>query len=228
MQIRCIIVEDEPGAREILQNYLNRSNGLSLEGIFRNGLEAKEFLVKEDIDLMFLDIKIPKLTGIELLKSLSCPPKIIFTTAYSEYALKGFELNAVDYLLKPFSYNRFQMAIEKAEKLILNRKSTDKTILLKSENKIHNVPIHQIAYVEAYGDYVKVVLDAKTLLVHSTFQKLIAAINHERLIRIHRSYAINLDFVEFIESNKVKVKGQLLPIAKSYKQDFDTEIQKGK
>jgi DNA-binding LytR/AlgR family response regulator len=158
----------------VLKKYIADTETLNLMSECKNAIEANEVIKRGGVDLMFLDINMPKITGIQLLKSLTIPPKVIFTTAYPEYAIDGFELDAVDYLLKPFSFERFLKAVNKYSyssdsETVLN----SRTILLKSEKKLYRVPINDIRYLEAIGDYVKVVFGEQSIVVHSTFQDIL-------------------------------------------------------
>src|SRR5690554_5157473 len=193
-KVNCIIVDDEPASRDVLKRYVADTETLNLMSECKNAIEANEMIKSGAIDLIFLDINMPKITGIQFLKSLTIPPKVIFTTAYPEYAIDGFELDAVDYLLKPFSFERFLKAVNKysyssdSETVLNNR-----TILLKSEKKLYRVAINEIMFLEAIGDYVKVVFGEQSINVHSTFKDILEQFMSPGIIRIHRSYAIAID-----------------------------------
>jgi DNA-binding LytR/AlgR family response regulator len=220
-KINCIIVDDEPASRDVLKKYINDIETLNLLAECRNAVEANEVVKSKVIHLIFLDINMPKISGIQFIKSLPSPPKVIFTTAYPEFAIEGFEVDAVDYLLKPFSFERFLKAVNKysysvdGESMLSNR-----TVLLKSEKKLYRVPIRDIVYLEAIGDYVKVVFGEQSIIVHSTFQDLLDQFPHSDIIRIHRSFAIAIDKFEHIEGNQVIITKKALPIGKAYQKDF--------
>ncbi len=227
MKINCIIVDDEPTSRDVLKKYINNTDILNLVAECKNAIEANEVLKNERIHLMFLDINMPKITGIQLLKSLTFPPKVIFTTAYPEYAIDGFELDAVDYLLKPFSFERFLKAVNKYSFVADKEMSLEnRTIFLKSEKKLYRIPVLDIDYIEAIGDYVKVVFGEQSIIVHSTFHDLLEQISHPYFIRIHRSFAISIDKFEYIDGNQIIVQGNTLPIGKAYRKDLMSKIER--
>ncbi len=227
MKINCIIVDDEPASRDILRKYIADTDILNLVAECKNAIEANVILKNEIIQLMFLDINMPKITGIQLLKSLTFPPKVILTTAYSEYAIDGFELDAVDYLLKPYPFERFLKAVNKYSFVAEKETSLEnRTILLKSEKKLFRIPILEIDYIEAIGDYVKVVWGEQSIIVHSTFQDLLEQISYPSFIRIHRSFAMSIDNFEYIDGNQIIVKGNPLPIGKAYRKDLMEKIEK--
>ncbi|WP_068475318.1 LytR/AlgR family response regulator transcription factor [Saccharicrinis aurantiacus] len=226
MKVNCIIVDDEPASRDLLKRYIADTDILNLVAECKNAIEANEVLKNESIHLMFLDINMPKVTGIQLLKSLTIPPKVIFSTAYAEYAIDGFELDAVDYLLKPFPFERFLKAVNKY--LDIAEKETpveNRTILLKSEKKLYRIPILDIDFIEAIGDYVKVVFREQTITVHSTFQDLLEQISYPSFIRIHRSFAISINNFEYIDGNQIIVKGNTLPIGKAFRKGLMDKIE---
>ncbi len=226
MKINCIIVDDEPTSRDVLKKYIINTDILNLVAECKNAIEANEVLKNESIQLMFLDINMPKITGIQLLKSLAFPPKVIFTTAYPEYAINGFELDAVDYLLKPFSFERFLKAVNKYSYVTDKEMSLEnRTIFLKSEKKLYRIPVLDIDYIEAIGDYVKVVYGEQSIIVHSTFQDLLEQISHPYFIRIHRSFAMSIDKFEYIDGNQIFVRGNTLPIGKAYRKDLMSKIE---
>ncbi|MFK8104929.1 MAG: LytR/AlgR family response regulator transcription factor [Saprospiraceae bacterium] len=230
MKLNCLIIDDEPLSRKVIKNYLTNISFLELKGECSNAFDAIEFLQKETVDLLFLDINMPKLNGINFLKSLPNPPLVIFITAYPEYAVEGFELDAVDYLLKPFSLDRFLKAVYKAQKIKaqvvkleqLNQQpsTTDELspIMIKSDKKWYKLAPEQIKYLQAYGDYVKVFTADKTLLTKDTLGNLEQSLPASLFQRIHRSYIVALDAINFIEGNQADIQGQLLPIAITHKE----------
>jgi DNA-binding LytR/AlgR family response regulator len=217
-KVNCIIVDDEPLSRYVLKKYIYDTESLNLVSECKNAIEANEVVKNDIVDLMFLDINMPKISGLQFIKSLLSPPKVIFTTAYSEHALEGFELDAVDYLLKPFSFERFLKAVNKYS-YSADRDTVQecKTILLKSEKKLYRVPVGDILYLEAIGDYVKVVFGEQSIVVHSTFQDILEQFSHPDIIRIHRSFAIAIDKFDHIEGNQIFIRKKALPIGKAYK-----------
>ena len=226
-KVNCIIVDDEPASRDVLKRYVADTETLNLMSECKNAIEANKVIKSGAIDLIFLDINMPKITGIQLLKSLTIPPKVIFTTAYPEYAIDGFELDAVDYLLKPFSFERFLKAVNKysyssdSETVLNNR-----TILLKSEKKLYRVAINEILFLEAIGDYVKVVFGEQSINVHSTFKDILEQFMSPDIIRIHRSYAIAIDKFDHIEGNQIFIGKKALPIGKAYRKELIDKLEK--
>ncbi len=226
MKVNCIIVDDEPASRDVLRKYIADIDILNLARECKNAVEANETLKTDSIQLMFLDINMPKFSGIQLLKSLTFPPKVIFTTAYPEYAIDGFELDALDYLLKPFSFERFLKAVNKYSFLADKEASLgNRTIFLKSEKKLYRIPINNIVYLEAVGDYVKVVFGEQSIIVHSTFQDLLEQVSHPNIVRIHRSFAMSIDKFEYIDGNQIVVKSTPLPIGRAYRKHLITRIE---
>lgn len=225
MKANCIIVDDEPASRELLRRYISETERLNLLGECKHAMEANEFLKKERIDLMFLDINMPRISGIQFLRTLSTPPKVIFTTAYPQYAVEGFELDAVDYLLKPFSFERFLKALNKyTSTLETHINPEDRTILLKSNKKLYRISISDIVYLEATGDYVKVFYGTQMIMVHSTFSDLLEQVASPKLVRIHRSFALAIDKFDHIDGNQIVIKDNRLPIGKVYRRDLLARI----
>ncbi len=223
MKINCIIVDDEPASREILEKYIADCPVLNLAGICKNAFEANDFINNHDINLIFLDINMPRLSGMKFYKSLAKPPYVIFTTAYTEFAVEGFEVNAVDYLLKPYPFERFLKAVNKAIDIINNKNhelNKSDFILLRSDKKIHRIIINDISYLEAIGDYVKVHSDNKYILVHDTFQNLLSQLSENQFIRVHKSFAISINKFELIEGNMVKISNKSIPIGHTYRNEF--------
>ena len=228
MKIECIIVDDEPASREILEKYIADYPILTLAKACKNAYEANDFIKNHDINLIFLDINMPGLSGMKFYKSLANPPFVIFTTAYPEFAVEGFEVNAIDYLLKPFSFERFMKAVNKAVEIIKNRKSESISldfILLKADKKIYRILIHDITYIEAVGDYVRVNCNSKSIMVHETFRNLLDQLPENQFIRVHKSYAISVSKFDIIEGNIVKIGGEAIPIGHTYRDEFMNRIK---
>jgi len=215
--IRCMIVEDEPLARDILIKYIHEIPELELIGTAADGEEGMKLAEEQPVELLFLDINLPKLSGLNLFKSLPRKPRVIFTTAYPEYAVEGFELDAVDYLLKPFSFERFHQAVNKA-KAALGQKEEDKDILIVREDKrTYRLPLDAIRYIEGYGDYVKIFSDQKTWIINETMKHLSDSLPENRFLRVHKSYIVSLDHIEYLEGNQLKIAGQMIPIGQAYR-----------
>jgi two-component system LytT family response regulator len=219
----CIIVDDEPLARDILEDFIGKVPFLMLKASCKNGFEALKVLQKEKTDLIFLDIQMPDLNGIQLYESLSSKPLVIFTTAYSNYAVTGFDLEAVDYLVKPFAFERFLKAVNRAyEQFQASRPAASGEIrdfmFVKDGTKIVKVNYADILYIEGMKDYVKIVLqDKKMVLTLMSMQHMMEKLPAEKFIRIHRSYIIPLSKIEEVEKNRVVIGGKHLPVGNSYK-----------
>lgn len=224
--IHCLIVDDEPIARSILEKYIIKTPGLQLVGQLDNALEVVEFLKKHKVDLIFLDINMPEMTGIDLLKSLLSPPEIIITTAYSQHGAESYDYNVVDYLLKPIPFERFLKAIQKLENPS-SKNSTDAQsnyIFLKEEQTIHKVMVKDIRYVQAYGNYLKVHTQTNTLIIRTTLQKLLLNLN-ETLIQIHKSYLVSKYFIQSMDRESVMLdQGESLPISNSYRTNILSQL----
>jgi DNA-binding LytR/AlgR family response regulator len=234
MEIKGLIIDDEPLARNVIQEYAKKIPSLTIVGECEDAICAHQLLQNEQVDLMFLDINMPKLTGIEFLKTLKNPPLVIFTTAYSEYALDGFELNIVDYLKKPFSFERFCKAYFRAEELLLLKQSvlkpevTEKQndfLFVKSDKKTIKVNISEICYIEGLGDYIKLYMTDKKLVTNLSMKKIENLLPVNQFYRIHKSFIISLDKIESIEGNMVKINNTKLPVGNSYRQNFMLHIK---
>lgn len=220
--IRCLIVDDEPLSRQVLKGFVADHPDLELAGECKDALEAMSFLEKYEVDLLFLDINMPKLSGVNFYKSLQKKPEVVFTTAYSEFAVEGFELNAIDYLMKPIAFERFIKAIQKVkDKLGQNSTSlpVQDYIMLKADKKMYRTPYEDILFCEALGDYVKVHLKDKTLIITTTMKNMLAELPEQIFLRTHKSYIINKTKVEYIEGNQIKIGAQLVAIGQSYREE---------
>ncbi|MEM1323447.1 MAG: LytTR family DNA-binding domain-containing protein [Bacteroidota bacterium] len=220
MKLRCIIVDDEPLACRILQNYLRELPQLQLLATCHSAIEAGRLLQEQSIDLLFLDINMPRLSGTRFLRSLSHPPMVIFVTAYPEYAVEGFELAAIDYLLKPFSFERCFQAVNKAiEHWKGQQRSPQLTgaLTIKADKKWYRLEYSDINYLQAFGDYVKIFTAQDRYLTKERLSELERRLPPTLFLRIHRSYLIRLNAVQFVEGNQVKVGKAMLPVAKGHK-----------
>ena len=227
--IKVVAIDDEPLALQLVKGYVEKTPFLELAGAFENPVDAVDFIGSSDVDLVLLDIQMPDLTGTELARVISGGPKVIFTTAYEKYALEGFRLDAVDYLLKPFSYAGFLKAAQKAEKLIdLERRELpelevkNEFLFIKSDYKIRRINFAGIHYIEGLKDYVKIFLigEKKPVLSLSTMKALEARLPGDRFMRVHRSYIVNLDTVKEIERNRIVYGDVRIPITDQYKESF--------
>lgn len=217
MKITCIIIDDEPSSQNVLKSFINRIDYLELAHVCNDALEALDYLKNNAVNLLFLDINMPQLSGVSFYKSLQNPPKVIFTTAYSEYALEGFELDATDYLLKPFSFERFVKAVSKIKKL-----NDDKTehIIIKSDKKLHQIKFEDIIFVEGLGDYIKVHLKDNFLVTYKTLKEMKNALPNSVFLQVHKSFIINKNKVDYIEGNLVIINSNKIPLGQKYKKGF--------
>ncbi|GAA5225415.1 LytR/AlgR family response regulator transcription factor [Membranihabitans marinus] len=223
--IKTIIVDDEPLAQEILETYIANYEDFELVGTCNNALDANKILKEQEVDVMFLDIQMPQLNGIDFLKILENPPLVVFTTAFKEYALEGFELEAVDYLLKPISKERFEKAIDKVRQdLGKNTEAFEDSIFVKSDKKLHRLHFDEIFYIEGLKDYVIIKTEISKIVTLQTMKSLEEKLSSHNFIRIHRSYIVNLDKIKSVEGNYleliIKNERVKLPIGKNYKDDL--------
>ncbi|HEY4787806.1 MAG TPA: LytTR family DNA-binding domain-containing protein [Bacteroidales bacterium] len=229
MKIKCLIVDDEPLSQDVLKKYVDDCPLLELAGISFDAFEANDMLQAHDIQLIFLDINMPKLSGIRFVKTLNNAPLIIFTTAYPEYAIEGYEVDATDYLVKPFSFERFLKAVNKAIEKInyaqLKNQPAGGFILLKSDKKVYKVNYDDIMYLQSFGDYVKVFTSEKCLVVHDTFKNMQEQLPEREFVRIHKSYLIAFGKIQYIEGNQVKIGNELIPIGLNYKEELTKRLK---
>lgn len=232
-KISCLIVDDEPIAREIVKTYCSHLPILQVAASCGNALNAKTILQQQKIDILFLDINMPLLDGIAFLKTLRNQPQVIFTTAYKEYAIDAFDLSACDYLLKPFSLERFIIAVDKALEKIqkpnitnhnLAETKTDDYVFIKAEGKIYKVQFEDLIYAEASGNYTKVVTSQHTLLPTMTFTNFEDLLPKLQFLRIHRSFIINKAKITHIEGNRVFIQNLEIPIGSNYRDAFLKEL----
>jgi DNA-binding LytR/AlgR family response regulator len=234
-KIKAIIVEDEPLARMGLVEYVENVDFLHLCQICEDALQANNAIHEHRPDLMFLDIQMPRLTGIDFLKSLSNPPMVIFTTAYPNYALQGFELDVIDYLVKPYPFDRFLKAVNKARDLfLLKSASTSKDpaqkpdhFFVKADSKLERVNFNSIAYIEAMENYVVINTDDGRIITLMTMKALEDELPGHTFIRIHKSYIVNKDRIKAIDGNEVVVGNKKLPISRQKKQEILDKITRG-
>lgn len=233
--IKVIAIDDEPLALQLVTGYIGKTPGLKLLGGFDNPLDAIDFLSRETVDLIFLDIRMPDLTGLEFTRSLLQGPRIIFTTAYEKYALDGFRLDAVDYLLKPFSYEEFLKAVQKAQKLIKLEKgvsdqveTNNEFLFLKSDYKIKRINFNEILYIEGLKDYVKVFTQnsARPFLSLTTMKHLESKLPESRFMRVHRSFIVNLEKIDTIERSRIVFGKTYIPVSDQYKDKFQEYLNK--
>ena len=218
----CIIIEDEPLALEKTKAFVNKVPFLHLTATFDNALTGLAYLNNNKVDLLFLDINMDELSGIELLESANINSQVIITTAYQEYALKGYELHITDYLLKPFTFNRFLQAVNKAQEN-LNQRSTEKQldfIFVKTENRLEKIMISDILYIEGMRDYLRIHTATKKIMTLQSFNELEQLIPAHIVCRVHKSYMVAVSKIESIERSRIKIADQIIPVSETYKEAF--------
>ncbi len=236
MKIRTVIVDDEPLAIEVIETYLKNFSDIEIIAKCGDGIQAFNTLQQKKADLMFLDVKMPGLNGTELLKSLKNPPKVIFTTAYHDYAVEGLELNALDYLLKPVSFDRFLKAMEKVyehfgftsrqniQTGIMPARNQNIFLYLKVERKMVKVDVKDILWIESQKDYIKVVLTDRELISKQKISILEELLPEDEFLRIHRSFIISMNKIESFNSSKIEIGAKELPIGRNYKNDCQRRL----
>ena len=234
MKLRCLLIDDEPPALKVLSSYISNINGLEIVGQCKNAIEALDVLHKKTVDLIFLDIKMPKILGTEFLKNLSHPPKVIFVTAYRDYAVEGYELDAVDYFVKPVSFERFIKAISKVNRMIGkeslipvdHKPVSDSFVYLKVDKDMKKVFLNEILYIERWKDYVKLfLLNGKNLLVKQSISAMENLLSEHKFLRIHRSYMVSLNKISGYNGISVQLETKEIPIGRLYKQMVIERLQ---
>jgi DNA-binding LytR/AlgR family response regulator len=229
--IKCIITDDEPFARKGLQGYITQIDFLELKGVCENAIELNSLLKKEPIDLLFLDIEMPYLTGIEFLKQLTAPPRVIFTTAYEKYAVQGFELEVLDYLMKPISFDRFLRAANKAFdyfRLQQAPAATGDYIFVKADSKLEKIAFADILFAEALENYVAIYTREKKIITHLTLKMLQEKLSANAFVQPHKSYIIAIDKIDSIEGNMLHITQYTVPISKYQKDEIMEKIVNSK
>jgi two-component system, LytTR family, response regulator len=229
MIFKCIIVEDEPLASAKLEGFIKKVPFLELVTGFENALNALLYLKDHAVNIVFLDIQMEQLTGIQMLESLNTKPYIIITTAYAEYAIKGYELQVFDYLLKPYSFERFMGAVNKVYDDAQQKQKSNTTathIFVKSEYRIENVRIDDILYIEGMKEYLRIVLADKKIMTKQSFKAIMEQLPGNKFIQVHKSWVVALSKIECIERNRIKIGGKLIPIGDTFKEIFFKAIKK--
>ena len=227
MSTKCIIVDDEPLAIEILESYVAKVEQLQLVSTFRNAISAFTFLQQHSVDLIFLDIQMPKLSGIDFLKTLKHPPKVIFTTAFRDYAIEGFELEIVDYLLKPIPFDRFLKGVAKVfhqpvhptTPSLKHEVVSDNYVYFKVDKKMIKTKMADVLYIESIKDYVKVKTSDKEIVTQQKISYLEESLPREQFLRIHRSFIVNLEKIDAYSATDVEIGKHNIPIGRNYKND---------
>ncbi|MBV8253312.1 MAG: response regulator transcription factor [Chitinophaga sp.] len=231
--LKCIVVDDEPLPLELLRDYIGKTPFLELAGVFSNPLEALAVLRSQPVDLVFLDIQMPELNGLQLTELLGDHIKVILTTAYREFALEGFELNAIDYLLKPISFERFLKAATKALHAIPSPAEvpvlaveTAAFIFVKTASKLQKVILEDILYIEGLKEYVAIHTTNGKVITLQNLKKLEAALPAKSFIRVHKSFIVAINKIESIERNRIYINAAVIPVGDLYKEVFNLEIQR--
>jgi len=229
--IHCLVIDDEPYARQLLADFIKKVPDLHLEGSFSSALKALEVLRKKQVHVLFLDIQMPDITGIEFLKTLDNKPLVIFTTAYAEHALQGFELDVADYLLKPFDFNRFLKSVNKiSQRLQSPRTISESTaekkdfIFIKDGTKLVKIELNAIRYIKGVREYVSIVTKEKKIMSLQVLKSLEETLPPE-FIRVHNSYIIALSSIDTVFKNKVQIGDEFIPLGITYKKKFFEELQ---
>ena len=223
MNFKCVIVDDEPLARKLIRSHVSKIEGLEVTAECSDAIEGSNFLRNHRVDLIFLDIQMPEIDGLQFVGTLKDPPAVIFTTAFRDFALEAFELDVIDYLLKPISFDRFTKAVNK----FFERKANSSSklieladvafIYLKADRKIHKIAIDDITYIESMDEYVRVHLQTKVLVTRESISSLQNKLGANSFVRIHRSFIIATKFISSVSSDGVEIRGKLLPFGRAYK-----------
>lgn len=239
MKITCIVVDDEPLAGEKIADYVSKVPFLECKATFDNGLAVMEYLQHEEVGLIFLDIQMPGLTGIQLLNVLKKKPKVILTTAYSEYALESYELEVTDYLLKPISFERFLKAVTKVYQSLSaptgievgigdNQFGSQDFIFIKTEYRLQQIKLQSIRYVEGMKDYLRIHTDQGPVMTLMSFSKLMDMLPNQAFFRVHKSYIVPVARITMIEKSEIHVGDQIIPVSDTYKEGFYTYLRERK
>ena len=239
MKINCIAIDDEPLALDIIRDYCSRVPFLNLEKTFENALDSIEYIRGHSLDLIFLDIQMEELSGIQLMNALSQRPNVIFTTAYDSYALQGFEMDVMDYLLKPISFERFLKGVNKVyEKVQSDQRvgkppfpeastgSGDPFFFVKTETRIEKIRFAEVLFVEGMGDYWRIITTTKKIMSLLNYKKLEEILPQNQFVRVHKSFIVALDKIDSVERNRIKIGERLIPISETYRKTFFDRIEK--
>ncbi len=228
MSLSCYIIDDEPLAIEVIESHISKIDGLEVKATFQNAIKAFQELRDNTVDVLFLDIQMPKLTGIEFLRTLKNPPKVIFTTAYREYALDGFELDVIDYLLKPISFERFLKAVNKVFDSVSPQKRTPvytdsneeyHYVFVPSDKKNVKVCLEEILFIESKRDYILINTENKEVRTYQTITYMEEHLPGDQFLRVHRSFIINLKKIESWSNNEIELRDMTIPIGRTYKRE---------
>jgi DNA-binding LytR/AlgR family response regulator len=223
--LKYIIIDDEPLAHEIIEEFCSMLPQVQLEKNCYNAMEAMQYLNENTVDFMFLDINMPKLKGLDFLKTLTKPPKTIITTAYKEHALEGFELNVVDYILKPFSFDRLVKAVNKVSDTLIKKisikevssETTATRFFVKGDKKHHQIDLNDLLFIEAYGNYTKLFLKDEMIVSHEKISHYESILTGGNFLRVHKSFIVAIDKIKFIEGNRILINEHKIAIGQTYK-----------
>lgn len=220
MKLKCIITDDEPIARKGLQNYVERIDFLELVGVCEDAIQLNNQLKSQQADLLFLDIEMPYMTGIELLNSLSNPPKVIITSAYAEYAIKGYDLEVSDYLLKPISFDRFLKAVNKVYDQLISSQTpvVQDYLFVKTSLKLEKIRFNDMRFIEGVENYVAIYTSDGKIITHTTLRTILQKLPPERFVQVHKSYLVNIDKIDSIEGNLLGIGKSKIPLSRTYKE----------
>ncbi|MDB5137854.1 MAG: response regulator transcription factor [Mucilaginibacter sp.] len=228
-KITCIITDDEPFARKGLQGYVEKISFLDLKGVCEDALQLSDLMQQQPIDLLFLDIQMPHITGVEFLRAIRNPPKVIFTTAYPQYAIEGFELDVMDYLLKPISYERFLKAAWKANDYFTLKEHPGNSVpylFLKANGKLEKITFDDILFIEGMENYVAIHLENKKIITHTTIKSLLEKLPAKQFLQTHKSYVVAINKVDTIEGNILHVQKYQVPVSKYLREEVLGRIVK--
>ena len=232
--IKAIAIDDEPLAIDIIKEYSNKVDNIELVETFNSAIDALKYISNNNVDLIFLDIQMPDINGMDFLKILNKKPYVIFTTAYDKYAIEGYEFNTIDYLLKPFAFDRFYMAINKVCEIVQaksmsqiqpNTEILSDFFFVKSEHKIVKIKNNSVLYIEGLKDYLKIVTDNNFVLTLMSFKSLMELIPENQFCRVHKSFAVAINQIETIEKSRIRIGDKYIPIGDSYKDKFFEKIK---
>ncbi|MEA4809614.1 LytR/AlgR family response regulator transcription factor [Macellibacteroides fermentans] len=230
MKLKCIITDDEPIARKGLQSYVERIDFLELVGVCEDAIQLNNQLKSQQADLLFLDIEMPYMTGIELLNSLSNPPKVIITSAYAEYAIKGYDLEVSDYLLKPISFDRFLKAVNKVYDQLISSQTpvVQDYLFVKTNLKLEKIRFNDMRFIEGVENYVAIYTSDGKIITHTTLRTILQKLPPERFVQVHKSYLVNIDKIDSIEGNLLGIGKNKIPLSRTYKETALEIILKNK
>ncbi|MCS7018099.1 MAG: LytTR family DNA-binding domain-containing protein [Cytophagales bacterium] len=228
--LKCVVIDDDEQSRKILEHFIGLTNFLDCVAIFSSGTEALAYLLQSPVDVLYVDINMPGLSGIELVKALPQPPVTIFTTSHTDFALTAFELDAADYLVKPIDFGRFTKSAAKIAERLRNKTSelppeTD-DFFIKVNNKMLRLSASDIWFIEGLSDYVLIHTEQRQYVVDSTLRAIEEKLPEDRFARVHRSYIVNISRIESIQDNEITIKGKEIPISRTYQQEFFRKIRK--